>query len=311
MSFALSVKEEVVKKSFAPCCQKAFLGGFTKYNMKLNISDHYFNFEVSSISNPVIRAIYTFFRHSFDAEIETIIVQSNKLKKHKTFILKIKKNARYILEALHVYDLAHHQKIIEIPDEWEEHCQRAYIAGIFVACGSVNSPDTSNYHLEVQFSEEPSALYFKKLLSKYRFLFKITKRYDKYVCYIKKSFLVSDFLKLIDAINSVLAFEDTRISRDMTNSINRLNNIEISNQQKSTKAGIEQVMMINYLVDHNLFDELNENTKKLAYQRLANPESSLQELSDLLYDKYNLELSKSGVNHLSREIKKIYYENLK
>lgn len=311
MSFALEVKEEIVRKEFDPICQKAFLCGFVKYNMTLNISNHYFNFEVSSISNAIIRTIYTFFKNLYHVEIDIIIMQTTKLKKNKTLILRIKEQAAEILKDLNIFDADTNQKIIAIPGDWSERQQRAYIAGIFVACGSVNSPETSNYHLEVQFIDEVSAQAFRKLLHKFHFPFKIIMRHDKYVCYLKKSILVSDFLKLIDAINSVLAFENTRISRDMVNSINRLNNIEISNQQKAMKAGEEQTVMINYLLDHNLFDELNDNTRKVASLRIAYPDASLQDLSILLGSEHNLEISKSGVNHLFREIKKKYYENQK
>ncbi|WP_425380199.1 DNA-binding protein WhiA [Spiroplasma endosymbiont of Stenodema calcarata] len=311
MSFALEVKEEIIKKEFDPICQKAFLSGFVKYNMTLNISDHFFNFEVSSISNAIIRTIYAFFKNLYQVEIDIIIIQTTKLKKNKTFILRIKERATEILKDLNIFDADTNQKLIMIPSDWNERQQRAYIAGIFVACGSVNSPKTSNYHLEVQFIEEVSAQVFRKLLHKFHFSFKIITRHSKYVCYLKKSILVSDFLKLIDAIDSVLAFENTRISRDMVNSINRLNNIEISNQQKATKAGEEQVIMINYLLDHNIFDELNENTKKVALLRITYPDASLQYLSLLLESDHNLEISKSGVNHLFREIKKKYYENQK
>ncbi|WP_338954762.1 DNA-binding protein WhiA [Spiroplasma endosymbiont of Polydrusus cervinus] len=308
MSFAMEVKEEIVKKEFDQMYQKAFLTGFVKYNMILRISNHFFNFEVSSISNVIIRTIYNFLKNLYQVNIEIIIVQNTKLKKNKTFILRIKERVTEILKDLHIFDADLNQKIIAIPPEWNERQQRAYIAGIFVACGSVNSPETSNYHLEVQFNAEASAQYFRKLLHKFHFPFKIIIRHDRYVCYLKCSILVSDFLKLIDAINSVLTFENTRISRDMVNSINRLNNIEISNQQKALKAGEEQVIMINYLIDHNLFDELNENTKKVALLRITNPDASLQDLSTLLENEIGLEISKSGVNHLFREIKKKYYE---
>ncbi|WP_425379239.1 DNA-binding protein WhiA [Spiroplasma endosymbiont of Polydrusus pterygomalis] len=306
MSFAMEVKEEIVKKEFDQMCQKAFLAGFVKYNMILRISNHFFNFEVSSISNAIIRTIYTFLKNLYQVNIDIIIVQSTKLKKNKTFILRIKEPATEILKDLHIFDADLNQKIIFIPPGWNERQQRAYIAGIFVACGSVNSPETSNYHLEVQFNDEASAQYFRKLLHKFHFPFKIIIRHDRYVCYLKRSILVSDFLKLIDAINSVLEFENTRISRDMVNSINRLNNIEISNQQRALKAGEKQVIMINYLIDHNLFDELNENTKKVALLRITNPDASLQYLSTLLENEIGLEISKSGVNHLFREIKKKY-----
>ncbi|WP_374696818.1 DNA-binding protein WhiA [Spiroplasma endosymbiont of Polydrusus formosus] len=311
MSFAMEVKEEIIKKEFDQMCQKAFLAGFVKYNMILIISNNFFNFEVSSINNAIIRTIYTFLKNLYQVNIEIIIVQNTKLKKNKTFILRIKEWSTEILKDLHIFDYDLNQKIIAIPPEWNERQQRAYIAGIFVACGSVNSPETSNYHLEVQFNDEDSAQYFRKLLHKFHFLFKIIVRHNRYVCYLKRSLLVSDFLKLIDAINSVLTFENTRISRDMVNSINRLNNIEISNQQKTLKAGGEKVIMINYLINHNLFDELNENTKKVALLRITHPNASLQDLSTLLENKIGLEISKSGINHLFREIKKKYYENIK
>ncbi|MFX4056841.1 MAG: DNA-binding protein WhiA [Spiroplasma sp. hy2] len=311
MSFALEVKEEIVRKEFDQMCQKAFLTGFVKYNMTLNISNHFFNFEVTSISNIIIRTIYTFLKNLYQVKIDIIIVQGTKLKNSKTFSLRIKERATEILKDLQIFDAETNQKFVAISSEWNERQQRAYIAGIFVACGSVNSPETSNYHLEVQFNDEVSAQYFQKLLHKFHFPFKIIVRHDRYVCYLKKSILVSDFLKLIDAINSVLAFENTRISRDMVNSINRLNNIEISNQQKAIKAGEEQVAMINYLLEHDLFDELNENTKKVALLRIAYPDASLQDLSALLENETSIEISKSGVNHLFREIKKKYYENIK
>jgi DNA-binding transcriptional regulator WhiA len=62
--------------------------------------------------------------------------------------------------------------------------------------------------------------------------------------------------------------------------------------------------MIHYLQENNLFDDLNDNTKLLAKERLNNPEALLLELADILDENYNLEFSKSGINHLFREIKK-------
>lgn len=51
--------------------------------------------------------------------------------------------------------------------------------------------------------------------------------------------------------------------------------------------------------------------KKVALLRIAYPDASLQDLSALLENESNIEISKSGVNHLFREIKKKYYENIK
>jgi DNA-binding transcriptional regulator WhiA len=96
----------LLKKTFNECCKAAFLCGFTKHNMLSTRTEHNFNFSFSSISNPIIRTICSFYRQLFNAEIETVIVQSNKFKKQKIFILKFKKNAIQISEKLNVYNFS-------------------------------------------------------------------------------------------------------------------------------------------------------------------------------------------------------------
>ena len=46
----------------------------------------------------------------------------------------------------------------------KECCKRAFLAGIFLSGGSVNNPETSNYHLELSVDEEEYALYIQELI---------------------------------------------------------------------------------------------------------------------------------------------------
>lgn len=313
VSFAIKVKEEISKKQFNICCQQALLTAFIKYNGKVIRKNNYdVTIEVYSNNNSVIRMVYSFLKNNYDLQIETLVIESKKIRKSRVFILKLKTNGQAILQDLDVYDFSQDKKIIAINKAKinQEHCIRAYIAGAFMACGSVNSPQTSNYHLELQFDEEESVQYFKQLLKKFDFKFNQILRKNKYLCYVKKSTYVSDFLKLIDASVSVLEFENVRISRDFTNSINRLNNIEISNQQKAFRAGQRYIDIIENLKNQNLFMLLNPRTQKVANLRLQYPDATLNELVYMLYEQYKIVTSKSGINHLFREIKKLYQDNM-
>ena len=78
-----------------------------------------------------------------------------------------------------------------------------YLAGAFLASGSVNSPSTSNYHLEIALNSENYAKWLSKLFGKYKngdIEPKITFRRDRYVIYFKKSDQIANFLIMIGAV---------------------------------------------------------------------------------------------------------------
>ena len=54
--------------------------------------------------------------------------------------------------------------------------------------------------------------------------------------YIKISEEISDFIKILGATNSLFYYEDIRIYRDHKNMVNRLNNCEQANIEKSMKS---------------------------------------------------------------------------
>ena len=57
-------------------------------------------------------------------------------------------------------------------------------------------------------------------------------RRNQHVVYLKASEKISDFLRMIQANNAVLDFEDIRIQRDFHNSLTRLDNCEVANVMK-------------------------------------------------------------------------------
>lgn len=308
MSFALEVKEEIVMHSFNDEQKLAYLSGFIRYSSDIIFSNNTSKIRFSTISNKIARTLLSFCRHIFDGQVEISIIQSQVLKKHKSFVLTLIGDTNKFLQKLRIYD-QNNQKVygFKVSSEIKDKTSilRAYIAGIFTAIGSVNSPKTSNYHLDLQFKNKIDANYFIDLTNDLGFEFKLLERNaNRFICYIKKSIMVSDFLKLIDASNSVMQFENERISRDVYNSINRVNNFDISNQTKTLVTGQKQIQTINYLKQTNQFHLLSKKAQVLANLRLKYPDYSYNELVEEM-KKIGYEITKSGISNLFKTIEKL------
>ena len=123
--------------------------------------------------------------------------------------------------------------------------------------------------------------------------------------YIKSSEDISDIIKMFKANNSLFYFEDIRIYRDHKNMVNRLNNCEIANQEKTLNTGMKQLEDINYLKENDLFVLLDEKIQLVANYRIKYPESSYQELADIITIETDYKIGKSGINHHFIKIKKL------
>lgn len=144
---------------------------------------------------------------------------------------------------------------------------RAYLAGAFLSCGSVNNPETSNYHLEMSFNEEEFAQFISKIMNDFELNAKMIKRRNKYVVYLKSSEKIGDFLRAIGASQSVMNFESTRIDRNMSNTVNRWNNCDIANEIKSMATANKQINDINTVDMFMGLDMLDEKTRIVALIR--------------------------------------------
>jgi DNA-binding protein WhiA len=114
---------------------------------------------------------------------------------------------------------------------------------------------------------------------------------------IKSSENISDILKMFNTINSLFYFEDIRIYKDHKNMVNRLNNCELANQEKTINTGLKQLEGIKYLKKHHLLDLLDLKTKEVANYRLDYPETSYEELANIISLETEKKVTKSYINH--------------
>ena len=194
---------------------------------------------------------------------------------------------------------------------------RGFLMGLFLACGSCNSPKTSNYHFEFYVSDENLAKNILKIISKIKssqFDFKLTKRRNNFVIYLKKSDQISGFLAFLDASTCCIKFEDVRVSRDYSNINNRLIICDQYNYKKSIDKANVQIEQIKLIDKHLGIDNIiNEKVQLLCKLRLKDTEASYADLSSMMSEELNIPVSKSNIGHLFRKIENMaqLYEKLK
>ena len=194
---------------------------------------------------------------------------------------------------------------------------RGFLMGLFLACGSCNSPKTSNYHFEFYVSDENLAKNILKIINKIKssqFDFKLTKRRNNFVIYLKKSDQISGFLAFLDASTCCIKFEDVRVSRDYSNINNRLIICDQYNYKKSIDKANVQIEQIKLIDKHLGIDNIiNEKVQLLCKLRLKDPEASYSDLSSMMSEELNVPVSKSNIGHLFRKIENMakLYEKLK
>jgi len=294
------MKEEVTKKEISHMEIRSELSAMIRYDAKISKNGISLVFENASVA----RRVYKDIKALFNVNINITVRDQKRFRMKQIYLLEIKEKVEEILESLSIYEFG---KKIEMKEEYLEAMEEkiAYIRGSFLVTGSINDPSTSGYHLEFVLITKKDALFIQKLLQSLKIEAKVLKRANRYMVYLKSAEMISDLIRAFGAINSLFYFEDIRIYRDHKNMVNRLNNCEIANQEKTTETGLKQLNIINYLKEKNLVDLLDEKTRIVLDYREKYPESSYLELSEIISLETSYKIGKSGINHHFIKMKKL------
>ena len=307
-SFTSQVKEELVTNSYPSSDRlRALLSAFIRINGSILFRNKKTLLQLNMENAKIGQFIYQTINDIYHTDVELIVKENQKFSKNKSYSILIDESSEGIMDDLEISFLEGKisKNIVKNDDTIS-----GYLAGAFLAAGSVNSPVTSNYHLEIALNSENYAKWLAKLFGKYKnsnIEPKITQRRDQYVIYFKKSDQISNFLIMIGAVSSCLEFEDVRADRDLNNSYNRLTNMDTANMKKTIETGLRQVEEIK-LIDQLLGIDNIKNIKEreLCKLRLANESASLQELAEMMSEIFKKTITKSNINHLFRSIHELY-----
>lgn len=176
---------------------------------------------------------------------------------------------------------------------------KGYIRGIFISCGYIKDPK-KEYSLDFFMDNEEMADKIYTLLVNKKKKVAKTKKKNKILVYLRNSEDIMDILVIIDAMQHFFDFEETTIIKNIKNKTIREMNWEVANETKTLNTGNSQIKMIRYIGEKLGLNNLTPVLEEAAYVRLNNPESSLQELADMI------KISKSGIRNRFRRIEEIY-----
>lgn len=179
-------------------------------------------------------------------------------------------------------------------------CRRSFLRGAFISIGSLSDPN-KGYHLEFVCGVINQATQLLEILNGYGIDAHLIQRKKYYVVYLKEGEAIVDVLNIMGAHMSLMDLENTRILKEISNSINRRVNCETANIAKTVDAAAKQIEDIVYIRDNYGFKRIPDKLQEMAQIRLDNPEASLKELGELL----DPPVGKSGVNHRLRKISEI------
>ena len=175
--------------------------------------------------------------------------------------------------------------------------KRSIIREAFLQSGSISDPEKC-YHFEIVYLDEAQAIQMKQLLASYRLDGKIVQRKGHFVVYLKEGAQIGDMLRIMEAHQALMEFENIRILKEMRNSINRQVNCEAANLGKTISAAVKQVEDIKFICKKTGLENLPAGLAEVAEKRLKYPEATLKELGELMEPP----LGKSGVNHRLKKL---------
>ncbi len=183
------------------------------------------------------------------------------------------------------------------------------LIGCFLANGSVNNPNSTktSYFAEMAFSDKNDAMVIKHKLDSFKdektMSFKYILRREKHVLYLKKSDQIAVFLSYLGATESMFEFENARMIKDDSNTINRLNICDAANYSKTRATCEKDLHAIDVFLKVRRLEFLDEKTKTVIMARRKLTEANYRELAEYINENENLAITKSGVVHILRNIR--------
>ncbi|MDO4963090.1 MAG: DNA-binding protein WhiA [bacterium] len=289
------MKNEISKLDLEKIEKITYLSAILKNNSIIDDS-----IKFSTENSSVARQVFNIIKSIYNITPKITVRHGYNYNKNYIYILEIRDNKDVIKSDLCLDKNIPNRYIID-----DDILTRIYLRGVFISSGSINDPKKSRYHLEFVFDNLDYANFIMDKLNLYDLNSKVIKRENRYMVYVKEAEKIGDFLRMINAIQALLYFEDIRIYRDHKNMTNRLNNCEQANVDKIIETANNQVKDIQLIDSIGGIDLLDEKTRVAAIYRMKYKEASLQELSEIITIETGNSITKSGLHHRFTKIKNL------
>lgn len=290
MSFSQDVKNELLEIEYEKnCCEKALLYGLCIFSKSFSIFGISMQTENEKIANLFKKLIKKY------CNVDCSVRRSPK---GRSFSISIeeKSHCDKILGAFghnEAGSLKINYSNFDCPS-----CNNAFLAGAFLACGTVCDPK-KDYHLEFTVPYLNLSKSLVTFLEEAELSPKLSNRKGYNIVYFKGSQPIEDCLYLMGASSAMFEMMNIEIVKDFRNKANRTANCEAANIERTVKASFAHMEAIDKIEKTKGLDFLKKDLREMAVLRKENPEMSLSELARLSG------LSRSGVNHRLNKILEI------
>ena len=288
MSFSQICKKELFRKD--PIDKKAELFSLANFIGSISISQAGFNIFFKTDANQEARYIYKLINELYDYS-PTFEIQDNPDKKISRDYVVIVEDSKISDQIIDLMNKGFIENFEDIEDVSLDDI-KGFLKIAFIFRGSINDPQRG-YNLEIVGKNIKEARLIKDSMDAFSLNAKISQRADNLIIYLKDSEKISDFLAVVGAMQSLFELENVRAMKSIRNDVNRVNNFDNANIDRTVKAAIAQTDAINKIIENDMFDELDDLTQKIGELRLENPYLSLDELGEML----SPPLSKAKVNY--------------
>lgn len=293
MSFSSDLKAELCSKNVkARHCMIAELTGFLMVNGRVREN----SLEIRVENKQIEEKMLTEAMYALGISKETFSLVDEKIH-HRKLVLSDPEATHRLMSNLHLVKEGRFLTF-QSPPYMKECCGRSLIRGVFLGGGSIGEPSKA-YQMEFLLRTRADAKQISNMLSSLQIQAKALQRKDeRFVVYVKDGDSISNLLGIMGASGAMMEFENTRILKDIRNSINREVNCDTANSLKTANTGARQVDDIQYIARKQGLSSLPVPLQEICQIRLQFPYLSLQELGEEM----DPPLGKSGVRHRLKKI---------
>lgn len=297
MTFSANAKAELCRIELTgECCEMAELAALIHTAGSISISGGAFALRVDTENAAVARRIFSLIKSLYGMHIKTEM-HTNQLKHNHIYSLNIDKSiARMVALDTHLIGEEGIAFGADTSFITGRCCKIAFVRGAFLGGGSITNPE-KRYHMEFVSGQQEFAAGLLNIIRELGIDAKMIPRINSYVVYLKEADAIVTLLTMMGAHRAILSIENIRILKSVRNNVNRKVNCETGNLSKTVNASLKQQRSIEYIRQHMGLEKLSPPLQEVAEARLAYPQATLAELTDILGA-----TSKSGVNHKLRKL---------
>ncbi len=198
-----------------------------------------------------------------------------------------------------------------------ERMRRAYLAGLFLSCGTLKTPEktevfgeasrSKGYLLCFNLNSDMVKEDVVKLISSLPHIEKgrVQTRKKGSGVFLKSGEAIGVVLAYLEASEATLRLYEIMAERRMNNDLNRAQNFDLANIGKKVRTAAEQIAAIKKLMSSDVWQTLGDDLRETCRLRLENESAGLEEIAAMS----SPPVTKSCVNHRMRKIMRLAERN--